>query len=167
MFKRKLMLLSLIVLILIIIPASYAHENDTSSVSSNINATVLSEDIYFDVNATTDHGEGTVDDPYRELRDGRILDNTVVHLKNGEYKYTQQNTHTNISFVGQTPEKTIINGKGTTLVVNTRLVLVNLTICDLNIINQGELIARNTLFINSSAKQVGSFAESYGGAIYC
>lgn len=161
------MLLSIIVLILIIIPITSAHENDTVSLGSDLNTTPIEDEIYFDSNATHDHGEGTADDPYRELRDGRILDNTAVHLKNGEYKYSQTSTHSNISFIGENPENTIINGNGAILRVTNRLVLVNLTISNLNIINQGDLIATNTIFANSTASTLGTFGESYGGAVYC
>ena len=122
------MLLVLTVLILLIIPISFAHENDTLSVESSLKDSIqASNDVYFDTNATHDHGAGTVDDPYRELRDGRILDNSVIHLKNGEYDYIQLNEHKNITFIGQSPEKTVINGNGGTLTVKNKLVLANVT----------------------------------------
>ena len=164
MSNKKLMLLSLTVLILLIIPISFAHENDTLSVESSLNDSIqASNDVYFDTNATHDHGAGTVDDPYRELRDGRILDNSVIHLKNGEYGYIQLNEHKNITFIGQSPEKTVINGNGGTLTVKNKLVLANVTVCNLNILNQGNLYATNAVFTNSTSSERGG----YGGAIYC
>ena len=57
MLNRKLMLLVLTVLILLIIPISFANENDTISVESNLNDSIqASNDVYFDTNATHDHG---------------------------------------------------------------------------------------------------------------
>ena len=156
MSERKLLLLFSIVLILIMIPSVFAQDNDTLAADNP-------EDIYFDCNATTDHGMGTQDDPYRELRDGRILDNSEIHLKNGEYNYSQLNSHSNVSFIGQDASKTIINGQGSTLLINTQLKLTNLTLFNLSIINQGNLIASNVIFTNSSAMKSGG----YGGAIYC
>lgn len=180
MFKNRLLLLcSLVLILLLIVPSVFGADNDTVSLDSNSdNQTLssdvyfdsnqtLSSDIYFDSNATNDHGGGTADDPYRELRDGRILDNSVIHLKNGEYEFTQLNTHTNISIIGQDASKTIINGQGGVLIVNNRLVLKNVTICNLNIFNQGNLIASNTIFTNSSAIKSGKYGNSLGGAIYC
>ena len=161
MFKRKLVLLFSIALFFLIIPSAFGADNATDSPLSDGN-----NEFYFDVNATTDHGAGTADDPYRELRDARILDNSVIHLKNGEYNLTPLNTHSNISFIGQDAHKTVINGGGASMVVNTRLVLANVTICNLNILNQADLFATNTIFTNSSAIKSGS-QDSFGGAIHC
>ena len=167
MFKNRLMLFFSIALILILIPAAFAHDNDIDSLGSDLNSQTLCEDIYFDSNATHDHGAGTADDPYREIRDGRILDNTVVHLKNGEYDYNQLNSHKNVSFIGQDSEKTVINGHGGILLINDYLFLSNLTICNLNILNQGNLYASNTIFANSSSGNLNSYSNSFGGAIHC
>lgn len=137
MLKRKLLILSAMFLILLVVPSVFAQENATDSLESSADAQALSSDFYFDSNATNDHGEGTVDDPYRELRDGRILDNSVIHLKNGEYEFSQIDTHTNVSFIGQDATKTIVRGDGGALTVNSPLVLTNITICNLNIFVQG------------------------------
>ena len=160
MFKNKLLLLLSIVLILFIIPQAFAQENVTYPVAD---ASTIANNFYFDSNAPHDHGEGTVDDPYKELRDGRILDNSVIHLKNGEYDYSQLNTHTNISFIGEDSLKTVIHGDGKVLVVNKQITLTNITISNLNIINQGNLFAQNVIFVNSTANS----ELGYGGAIYC
>lgn len=162
MFKNKLLLLSSIVLILIMIPSVFAEDNHTVSLQSNLTD---SNDFYFDSHALHDHGAGTVDDPYRELRDGRILDDSVIHLKNGEYDYIQKNTHTNISFMGEDASKTIIKGNGGVLLVNNQIRLSNVTISNLNIFNQGNIIATNVIFANSSAASIGD--NSHGGAIFC
>ena len=157
----------MVLILLMIIPYAFAEENTTITFESSSNATFLSSDFYFDSNATHDHGEGTSDNPYRELRDGRILDNSVIHLKNGVYEFSQLNSHNNISFIGENPSETVINGHGATLIVNTRLILTNVTLCNLNIFNQGNLIATNAIFTNSTATESGSYSDSYGGAIYC
>ena len=96
-FKKKLLLFLSIILILLIIPSAFAADNDTDSLKADLNATPVSNDIYFDANATNDHGEGTPDSPYQQLRDGRILDNSVIYLKNGEYNFSQLNSHSNIA----------------------------------------------------------------------
>ena len=62
MFKNKLLLLLSIVLILFIIPQAFAQENVTDSAAD---ASTIANNFYFDSNAPHDHGEGTVDDPYR------------------------------------------------------------------------------------------------------
>jgi C1A family cysteine protease len=145
------------------IPQAFAQDNATDSMSVDSDSSVLagSNDIYFDCNASNDHGRGTQDDPYRELRDGRILDDSVIHLNDGEYEYLPQNAHSNVSIIGHDASKTVVNGNGATLTVSKRLTLTNVTICNLNILNQGNLIATNTLFVNSSSD------SGYGGAVCC
>ena len=165
--KRKLLLLSAIFLILLVMPSVFAQENATDCVESSVDAHTVSSDVYFDSNATNDHGEGTADDPYRELRDGRILDNSVIHLKNGEYQLSQITSHKNISIIGQDVTKTIIRGNGERLTVDERFVIANVTFCNLNIMNQGNMFATNAIFANSSAIEKGHYGNSLGGAIYC
>ncbi len=152
-------------MILLIIPSAFAEDNATDSLDAS--PSVFSNDIYFDTNATHDHGEGTADNPYKIIRDGRILNNSVIHLKNGEYDYKQINSHSNIAFIGEDASKTIINGNGGTLLINNNLILTNLTICNLNIYNQGDMTASNTIFTNSSAVKDSGDKYSFGGAIYC
>lgn len=166
MLKNKLLLLFSIVLILLIIPSVFGADNDTLCLESNLNNESVgdSSDFYFNSSALNDHGEGTPDSPYKTLRDGRVLDNSVIHLSDGEYDYTQLNSHTNVSFIGQEASKTVINGHGGTLVINKQLILTNLTICDLNVLNQGNLIASNVIFANSSASNAGG---GFGGVIKC
>ena len=167
MLKRKLLILSAMFLILLVVPSVFAQENATDSLESSADAQALSSDFYFDSNATNDHGEGTVDDPYRELRDGRILDNLVIHLKNGEYEFSQIDTHTNVSFIGQDATKTIVRGDGGALTVNSPLVLTNVTICNLNIFVYGDFTASNVIFANTSSVKTIKYGNSLGGAIYC
>lgn len=161
MFNKRLLLLFSMVLILIMIPQAFAEENVTDSLDAGFNET----DIYFDSNAAHDHGEGTSDDPYQQLRDGRILDGSVVHLKNGEYDYTCLSSHKDISFIGQDASKTIINGNGGVFLAKNKITLTNVTLCNLVIFNQGDLTASNTFFVNSSGSRISS--NSFGGAIYC
>ncbi|WP_405306934.1 C1 family peptidase [Methanobrevibacter sp.] len=167
MFNKRLLLLFSIALILFIVPSVFGADNGTVCLDSSSDTQILSDDVYFDSNATNDHGEGTADDPYRELRDGRILDNSVIHLKNGEYELSQITSHKNISIIGQDASKTIVNGNGNTLRVDERLFLANVTLCNLNILNQGNLIASDAIFANSTATKSGGFGNSLGGVIYC
>jgi len=165
--NRLLLLLSIVLILLLIIPSVFGADNNTFSLDSTLNNQTLSSDVYFDSNATNDHGQGTADDPYKELRDGRILDDSVIHLKDGEYEFSQANSHKNISIIGQDVTKTIIRGNGGTLSVTDRFVLANVTICNLSILNQGNLVASNVIFENSTAAKKGGYGNSLGGAVYC
>ena len=155
-------LLLIIFMSLVIIPHTFAACNVTSD-------DMLSDDsydFYFDSNAAHDHGDGSISNPYKTLKDERILDNSRIHLANGEYDYSQLKTHTNISFYGEDALKTIIKGNDATLVVNSNIVLKDISLLRISIFNQGDLIASNTIFANSTATKTGSYSDSFGGAIY-
>ena len=108
-----------------------------------------------------------IDNPYKNMGNGRITDNSVVHLKNGNYDILQFSSYRNISIIGEDAPDTVIRGSGGVLVANSRLSLANVTICNLNILNQGDLIASNSIFANSSALSNSQKGTSCGGAIYC
>ena len=165
---NKLLLLFLIVLIsLLVIPSAFGADNKTDSLDSSLDAQPVCDDIYFDSNALDDNGNGTIDNPYKNMGNGRITDNSVVHLKNGNYDILQFSSYRNISIIGEDAPDTVIRGSGGVLVANSRLSLANVTICNLNILNQGDLIASNSIFANSSALSNSQKGTSCGGAIYC
>ena len=156
MYKKFFILFLVILFILIMVPSSFA-----SDVNQTLSDSV--DEIYFDCNAVDDQGDGSIENPYKVLRDGRILDNTVIHLANGEYNYSQLNTHSNVSFYGEDSTKTVINGHGGTFVCNSKLNLFNITFKGLNIFNQGSLKATNTIFQSSESIKI----DDCGGAVYC
>ena len=164
MSKRGLILFAALLILLFAVPLASAQDNATDVCNDTLESKAVSLDIYFDSNASDDLGDGSVDNPYKELKDGRILDNSRIHLKSGEYTITKFNTHTNISIMGEDALNTVVRGTGSVMVVNSRLLLTNVTICNLNIYNQGDLIASNTIFTNSSS---AAGQKSFGGAIYC
>ncbi|WP_405265861.1 C1 family peptidase [Methanobrevibacter sp.] len=167
MLGNKLLLLFSIVLIsLLLIPSVFGADNETDSLDSSLDTQPICDDIYFDSNATDDTGNGTIDHPYKNIGNGRITDNSVVHLKKGNYGFLQFSTYKNISIIGEGASDTVIRGGGGVLVANSRLCLANVTICNLNILNQGDLIASNTIFTNSSAMSNSQKGTSCGGAIY-
>lgn len=168
MFRNRLLLLFLIALIsLLIFPMAFGADNETGSLNSTSDAPIISDNIYFDANASDTHANGSMDNPYNDLRNAKISDNSVVHLTNGKYNLIQFNSFKNVTFIGQDASKTIINGYGGVLTAKSCLYLANVTICNLNIINQGNLTASNTIFTNSSAITNSQKGTSLGGAIYC
>lgn len=158
---NKFTLILTILFIIIIIPSVSASDDNLTSLDA-----ADDNNVYFDSNATDDNGDGSVNRPYKNLRDERVLDDSIVHLSNGEYDYLPLKAHSNISFTGQDPLKTIINGHGSSLIINKNFKLSNVTLFNLTIINQGDVIASNTIFSSSSAV-AESYDGSFGGAIKC
>ena len=141
-------------------------QNSVNSKDNTTKASQNSEDYYFDINSEDDYGDGTEDNPYKNLKDGRIFNNSVIHLSNGEYNYSQLNSHTNITIYGEDAEKTIINGNGGTIHIDENFILRNVTLFNITINNQAKLKAYNTIFSSSTAPPIGQYSEAFGGAIY-
>ena len=161
MKKIKLISFFILVLCLLIVPVASA-EDSQETLCDDVNYT----DYYFDVNATSD-GDGLKDTPYNNFTDDRVKDNSTIHLSNGEYVFEKSRTFNNISFNGQDPQKTILNGNGTTLTINGTVNFLNVTLTNFHIINSGNLNAQNTVFTGLLPSHPEKDSVNYyGGAIY-
>ena len=162
--KINLIILFSIMCLIILIPQSFAGDNQTAFEN---NTTEKTTDYYFDVNADSD-GNGTEFNPYNNFTNDRIKDNSTIHLAGGEYSFSSQSRlFSNISFYGTNPHDTILNGNGTSLTINGLINFKNITLTNFNIINQGTLNASNTFF----TKLISSYPPNdgindFGGAIY-
>ena len=174
--KANGLLFFTVLILLIIIPVSFAQDNDTFilneqsdvgallSISTNQSDILTSSnDYYFDASAEND-GNGSFENPYRYLTDARIYDNSVIHLASGEYNFNPSKSHSNVSIYG---ENSIIKGNGKSLVALKYFSLNNVTLSNMPIDNRGSFFASNVIFTNSTAKSLDSYGNSYGGAIYC
>ncbi|MBO7444027.1 MAG: hypothetical protein J6T69_04320, partial [Methanobrevibacter sp.] len=141
MLKKKLnkiIILSIILSLLVIIPASFAAEDNVASIDDNImiddsiDDVLISDsesndlnagegedipeeepkmEIYFNSNAPDDNGNGSIDNPYKTFSNDRIRENSILHFASGIYNYTPSSTNVfNIDIYGQDPSNTIING---------------------------------------------------------
>ena len=122
-----------IILLLFIIPIDFASDNYTSLDSQDFIADenhVLSNNIYFDLSAMDD-GNGTRDSPYKSLLADKLADNSIVHFANGEYNLDQSKIFKNLTIIGQSSNKTILNGFGNFLVSDGFLSITSLTLNNL------------------------------------
>lgn len=171
---NKFLLFIMILSLLMIIPASFAQNNDTlilneqssdidSSISVSFNDYNLSSsnEFYFDASAADD-GDGSQNNPYKYLTDERMVDNSVIHLAKGEYAFAPSKIHTNIFIYG---DNSVIKGKGNPLWVDGNFSLEDVTMVNTPILNQGNFTAINVVFANSTAVIADDFGNSYGGAI--
>ena len=135
---NKIIILSIILSLLVIIPSSFAVEDDVASLEGNlmINDSIDDDlnigyadndlnagegedipeeepkmDIYFDSNAWDDNGNGSIDNPYKTLSDDRIMENSIMHFASGIYNFTPRYYpySRNIAFYGQDSSNTLIN----------------------------------------------------------
>ena len=115
----KFIALFSILCLLIVIPATFAGNNDTAILASDaiqnddsiaVNSSAgdnLADEYYFDANAENDAGNGSYINPYKELTSTRVNDNSTIHLANGEYEWNSFKGVSNVSIIGQSAENTI------------------------------------------------------------
>ncbi len=148
----------LIILILFCIPISFANDNVTSLDSQSVDADnqIMSNNIYFDSSSLND-GNGTQNSPYKFLSSDKLVDGSVVYFADGEYYLDQSRTIQNITLIGQSPNGTVINGFGNSLVSEGFLSISSLTLNNLSIKNNAKLFVFNSILKNN-------FGD-YGGAV--
>ena len=161
MNKNKFILLLSIFCLFIAISPVLAMDND--AVMSYENSTVTQADYYVDANSENDNGNGTIYNPYKEFDLNNISDNSVVHIANGEYILNGSKTYSNLSVIGQDPEKTIVSYYSTGFYSRGLITFKNITLLNLRIsLNQNSnLTAVNTIFAENSGST--SAISSNGG----
>ncbi|MDO5809822.1 MAG: C1 family peptidase [Methanobrevibacter sp.] len=162
--RKSFIMILIIAIVCLMIPFSFAADNATND-DLGYTIELVSDDYYFDSSVENDTGDGSFENPYKYLTDERVKNNTVIHLREGEYNFTPLKSKNNITIHGQNPEKTIINGNGNVLLADTRFTLDNVTFINTPIMNQGIMNATNCIFKNANAKTLKNNL-SYGGAIY-
>lgn len=200
LLKKKfngIIILSIILSLLVIIPASFAADNvasidDTIMIDDSIDDVLISDsadsdliagegedipeeepkmDIYFNSNALDDNGNGSIDNPYKTFSDDRIMENSILHFASGIYDYTPYSTNMfNVSIYGQDSSNTIINGIDGyhRFDFYENFNIENISFVNIQFVGMGSLLnASNVNFYNTTALELDNSGTSCGGAIYC
>ena len=166
MLKKINLMMIILVVFIALIPVCFASDLQGDAIAANDTSynNVQINEYYFDSNAT-EEGNGTLDSPFKYLTEDRVKENYVLHFANGEYSFTSSKIRNNVSFIGSGVGQTHIICKGS---VNCGLGLIfkNITFSNAQFSVADVLNASNVVFKNSVAKSVGSYGNSYGGAIY-
>ncbi|WP_405290290.1 C1 family peptidase [Methanobrevibacter sp.] len=167
--------MSVVLLLLVVIPSTFAIDaeslnNDTSIEveTSNLDDNVLQagSDIYFDASVEKDNGDGSMNKPYKYLTSSRLKSNSNIHLANGEYNLDKRVSIYGVTITGNDTEKTIIKYNGYAFNVQGEFTLNSVTLNGINIVNRGDIIAKNTIFANGKGYTADSYGNNFGGAIY-
>ena len=174
-------------LVFILLPSSFALNNETIVNDVDNNDFTLNEanyndipisgnDYYFNADVE-DEGNGSESNPYKYLTSDKLDENSVIHLNDGIYELNKGKTIYNISIIGENAENTIIKFQNNNSILTAmgNITLQNVTLMDVTIINYGNLNATNVIFKNSvayaknteSTNIVNSAVNAFGGAIYC
>lgn len=152
-FNKILMIFILLFILFIIIPGSFAHENQTN-LQTDVSADVLTDeriDIYFDASATSD-GNGSKENPYSTFNPSKLRDGSNIYFAEGNYILNSDGLNlANVNLYGENPEKTVIsasnfnqevlnvNAKGTFSVSNLTFKGLHFNVAD-------EMAASNSIF---------------------
>ena len=187
MSNKKFLVLIFIFLFFIILPSSFALNDNNSTVdddSSLLETSAVGDDIlskgkdyYFNASADED-GIGSSQRPYKYLTTDRIVEGAIIHLADGEYELEDSKSFNSLSIVGESRENSIIkfNNNSNFFRSMGKFTLKNVTLKSATIINYGTLNATNTIFRDAVAYStyststdivVNSASNSFGGAIYC
>ena len=154
---KKYFVCLFIILLLFIIPIGFASDNYTSLDSQDSftdEDLTISDNIYFDSSAMDD-GNGTLDSPYKSFSADKLVDDSVVHFANGEYNLDQSKIFKNLTIIGQSSNKTILNGFGNYLVSDGFLSISSLTLNNISIKNNNELFVYDSILRNNHVNGSG------------
>ena len=154
---KKYFVCLFIILLLFIIPIGFASDNYTSLDSQDSftdEDLTISDNIYFDSSAMDD-GNGTLDSPYKSFSADKLVDDSVVHFANGEYNLDQSKIFKNLTIIGQSSNKTILNGFGNYLVSDGFLSISSLTLNNISIKNNNELFVYDSILKNNHVNGSG------------
>ena len=161
----KIIALFSLLCLLILIPATYAMDNQTALEVSD-EGNVTSAEYYFDANVENDTGDGSQDDPYRNLTSYRVKDNSIIYLNDGEYHLDSMINSRNLTVIGHNPLNTVItynNNVGFAAV--SSLTLRNLTLVSLAVSDDSSAVitAENVIFSDST---IGSVITTSNSRVY-
>ncbi|MBE6490994.1 MAG: hypothetical protein E7Z83_09085 [Methanobrevibacter sp.] len=155
--KLKILAIMLVLIsALVIVPASFAADNQTD-IDVIVNDTdSVSNDFYFDSSIENSTGNGSKYNPYKDLSGYEFQDNTILHFANGEYNLDRYSYVNNVTFIGENTQNTIIKSQGMMLSVGSTLTLCNITFVNLGVQNYGNLTVRNSVFTDPSSNFIYS-----------
>ncbi|WP_407377749.1 C1 family peptidase [Methanobrevibacter sp.] len=163
MSKLKIVAILLVLIsLLVIVPASYAGENQTDINLVSEDTNILADEYYFDADIDNDTGDGSKYNPYKDFSYSKIQPNSVVHLAEGEY-YLDERSYIadNMTFIGENAKNTIVHANGYTITAKNTLTFINLTFDKLSISNNGNINAVNTVFKSSAKSVIDSIGSDY------
>ena len=175
---NKIIILSIILSLLVIIPAGFAAESSADLADDNLidydlaNDDLINQDVleasindddsylgdepignhyYFDSNAEAD-GNGSIDNPYKTLDDDKIMPDSILHFASGNYNYVpiSSDDKVNITIYGESSSNTIINCPSENQTFNvTRLFnIANITFNNIQIMLKGSNSLLNASNVN-------------------
>ena len=147
---------------LVVIPMSFAAENTDDNITlASGHDDVLSDDCYFDAGSDED-GNGSADNPYKNLNQSMVKDNSINHFKDGEYTLNGQVFKRNVTVIGNDAQNTVIKYNGVGFFVSESLTLQNVTLVNLAIKDNSVCIinATNVIFKDFKTSSISTSSSN-------
>ncbi|WP_295726566.1 hypothetical protein [uncultured Methanobrevibacter sp.] len=154
---KKSVMFILMLLILIIIPISYANDNvtsDDSPVDIENEEILIQNAVYFNSSVEND-GIGTQENPYKYLSCDKIVNDSIIYMADGEYTIEKSISVNNLTIIGQSSSKTIINGNSFKLYSDGDLSITSLTLNNFTVENSKNLKVLDVNFKNNNINGSG------------
>ena len=154
---KKSVMFILMLLILIIIPISYANDNvtsDDSLVDIENEEILIQNAVYFNSSVEND-GIGTQENPYKYLSGDKIVNDSIIYVADGEYTIDKSICVNNLTIIGQSSSKTIINGNAFKLYSYGDLSITSLTLNNFAVENSKNLKVLDVNFKNNNINGSG------------
>lgn len=168
-FKKILMIFIFLFILFIIIPGSFAYENQTDlQVEASDVLADETIDIYFDASAVRD-GDGSKENPYNSINPSKLKNGSNIYFEEGNYVLESDALNLkDVNLYGKNPEKTVISARyfnWDVLNVNARgtFTVSNLTFKSLHFNVADGMDACNSIFTMYS---VYDKDDDYGGVIH-
>lgn len=156
MNKLKLFVLFSIFCLALVMPLSYAAGNDTLTAADGAVplAYAESDDLltgnsyYFNASLENDSGDGSIDNPYRDLKNSRMHDGSTLYLADGVYELDTFRSLSDLTIIGSNASNTIVKFNRYQLALQSSgsLTLQNVTFVGFPIKTYGKLQATNVFF---------------------
>ena len=151
-FYKFLAIFAVLFIFLLIIPASFAHENQTDAAPFEDTLNEGITNIYFDVSVSED-GDGSKENPYKTIELSKLKNDSNIYFEEGDYIFeSEEFSLSNVNFYGKDPEKTCIyahNLEWDTLNIDTKglISISNLTFSSTRFNVSDEFTAENSIFV--------------------
>ena len=156
---KFIILMSMLLCLLVVVPMGFAADSTDGNVTlASDHEDVLSDDCYFDAGSDTE-GNGSVDNPYKNLTQDKLKDNSINHFNDGEYDLKGWGSKRNMTIIGHDAQNTVIKYGNGEFTANSYLSLQNVTLVNWAIMGSSDTIitATNVIFKDSEAGSICSF----------
>ena len=128
--------------------------SDGSQVDIDNEEILIQNAVYFN-SSVENEGIGTQENPYKYLSCDKIVNDSIIYIADGEYTIDKSISVNNLTIIGQSSSKTIINSNAFKLSSNGDLSITSLTLNNFTVENSKNLKVLDVNFKNNNINGSG------------